>query len=173
MFEEFIQSIQSDYKKWKALKNELVSKSKTVNETLTSFQVIQNNLGNEIDLSQLETIIEEKHNEYSFLCSQLEEQAKEITKMKTTVKKALKDILDLYKMLNMDELEASDAATEAAKVLYDKFDNLQLRTDPPINNIFKDKERLELIEAKDVIAAHEQVLANDVSNETFMNVPKA
>ena len=141
MFEEFIQTIKTDFKRWQDLKNELIVKNKYVGETLTSLKVLKDNLGETVDLSNIEKVVDAKHNELNDLCGQFEEHTKQINVIKKDTKEALRDILELYKMLCIEELKATTAATEAAKVLYGKFDNLQLRWDPPINNIFKDEGR--------------------------------
>jgi len=149
---------------WKTLKNNIVSKTKTINENMTSIDTLERNLGSDNKFVKVlrETIgkikIDDELNEFSIV-------ENKIKVLKDNCVKSLGSMLELYNKLCKEtsfECEKSENSkdpigVEAAKLLWGvrgpptwgKVDNLQLRSDPPIMGIHKDEFRKNLVAEKD------------------------
>ena len=180
--EDFVNEGIELIEKWKELKNTVVSKTKTINENKTSIETLERNIGIDNEFIQnlknsiasstnIEdelkefNLVECKINDFKKSCIQsisiLLELHNKLCK-ETVLQEPKKKVFNITKsnIISGYESEYEKSETdiddpigvEAAKLLWGKIDNLQLRSDPPISGIYKDDMRKSLV-------------ANDTSKE--------
>jgi len=129
---------------WKLMKNNVVSKMKTLNENKTSIETLERNLGSDNEyILHLKHCIDDKDANNALV--DLKQVEDKIHNLKQDCKKSLELLLDLHNKLSTEttiieeNTQVDDPiGVEVSKLLWDKIDNLQLRPDPPISNIHKD-----------------------------------
>lgn len=165
--EDFVNEGIELIEKWKVLKNMVVSKTKTINENKTSIEILERNIGIDNEFIQnlknsitSYTNIEDELKEFNLVeckindlrksCIQsisillelhnklCKETVLQETKKKVNITKS--NIISGYESeYEKSETDIDDPiGVEAAKLLWGKIDNLQLRPDPPISGIYKD-----------------------------------
>jgi hypothetical protein len=174
--EDFVDKGVELIEKWKVLKNNIVSKTKIINENKTSIETLERNIGIDNEFIQnlknslaSSTNIEEELRDFSVVECKLND-------LRKTCIQSISILLELHNRLcketilqepkkkNLNTIKSSTLSgyesdyeisevdindpvgVEAAKLLWGKIDNLQLRSDPPISGIYKDDMRKSLVD---------------------------
>jgi len=157
------------------LKNNVIAKTKVLQENKISIEILEKNLGIDnkyiselrktindmddiIEIKEL-VIIEEKLKEINVNC---------LKTMNLLLGLHYKIIKDTYKDDN--EIVDDPIGVEISKLLWGEFDNLQLRADPPIYGIYKDELRVPLDKGEGKINTVLKIPVPSIKLDSNMNM---
>lgn len=131
---------------WKISKNDTTTKIKIITENKTSIEILEKNLGNNEFLINLKENITNKENDINKDIDTFTILENDIKNLNSECLSILKLLLDLYSKIKIETYEKCEneitndpIGIEIAKLYCSDTDNLQLRGDPPISGIYKDK----------------------------------
>ena len=130
--------------KYYKIKTDLLTKSKELNANKISIETLQNNYGSTCDLSLIQEAYNKQEKEISLLKETFDTLTKDMHNEILSLKQKMQNMFDTYKdlqkaLMDSNSTEEKDEfEVNMAKYLYGNCnDNHQIRSDPPIQGVYK------------------------------------